>query len=71
MESPFFSILMCVYNNIEFLEKSINSVLQQKEPSFELLILDNSDVNRKQSQEALMEISNRDKRIEIFQNQEN
>lgn len=71
MKQVFFSILMCVYNKTEILEKAVNSVLEQSETSWELLILDNSDENREKTWGMLTEISNRDGRIKIFKSSEN
>lgn len=71
MNKVFFSILMCVYNKTEFLEKAIHSVLQQQEPSWELLILDNSDSNREETWAILTKYSCKDKRIRIFRNDGN
>lgn len=71
MEDVFFSVFMCVYNHTELLQQAINSVLQQSEPSFELLILDNSDHNREKSWQLLTENSKQDLRIRIFQSGEN
>lgn len=71
MEEIFFSVFMCVYNHTELLQQAINSVLQQSEPSFELLILDNSDYNRENTWKLLVENSNKDSRVKIFQSSEN
>lgn len=71
MEDIFFSVLMCVYNHTELLQQAINSVLQQSEPCFELLILDNSDQNKANTWKILVENSNKDSRVKVFQSSEN
>lgn len=71
MEDIFFSVFMCVYNHTELLQQAINSVLQQSEPSFELLILDNSDHNKENTWKILTENSIKDLRVKIFQSSEN
>ena len=40
MQSPFFSVIIPTYNRKEFLKKAINSVLEQTEKDWELLIVD-------------------------------
>ncbi len=44
-ERPFFSYMMCVYNDTSLLNAAINSLLKQSFPKWELIILDNSDKN--------------------------
>lgn len=71
MEDIFFSVFMCVYNHTELLQQAINSVLRQSEPSFELLILDNSDHNKENTWKILTENNIKDLRVKIFQSSEN
>ncbi len=71
MEKPVFSILMCVYNYIELLEKSIKSVTGQEETAWELLILDNSDRNREAVWQVLTEYAREDSRIHIYRAERN
>lgn len=69
--SPVFSILMCVYNHTELLEIAIRSVLDQSEASWELLILDNSDLNKDVSWKILNQFAEQEDRIHIFRNDRN
>lgn len=71
MENILFSIFMCVYNKSELLVQSVKSVLEQEEASFELLILDNSDVNRENTWRILSRLAKEDSRIKIFRSDEN
>lgn len=71
MERVLFSVFMCVYNKTELLEKSVRSVLEQEEASFELLILDNSDRNRENTWKILSRLAEDDHRIKIFQSWKN
>ena len=68
---PVFSILMCVYNQTELLDYAISSVQNQRETSWELLILDNSDKNRDVSWKMLGQYAANDSRIHIFRNGRN
>ena len=57
---PAISIIMPIHNTEEFLEQSIQSVLQQTHQNFELLLLnDNSMDNSKQIIDKFVEIDNR------------
>ncbi len=42
---PFFSVIIPTYNRAGFLERSINSVLQQSYPNFELIIIDDGSTD--------------------------
>lgn len=44
-ESPYFSIILPTYNRASFLARSINSVLIQAEPDFELIIVDDGSTD--------------------------
>lgn len=44
-DKPFFSIIIPTYNRAQLLTKAIESVLQQKEPSWELIIIDDGSTD--------------------------
>ena len=46
MKNYFFSIIMPVYNREYFLEKSIESVVSQNYPNFELIVVDDGSTDR-------------------------
>lgn len=45
VETPVFSFLMCVYNDVSLLNNAISSLINQSFDQWELIILDNSDKN--------------------------
>lgn len=61
------TVILPVYNGMEFLERSITSVLQQSFTNFELLIID--DCSTDGSREYLTGIQ--DNRVKVFLNEEN
>ena len=58
------SIIMPVYNCEEYLEESINSVLEQTLQEWELLCIDDGSTDK--SAEILKEYANKDNRIRVF-----
>jgi glycosyltransferase involved in cell wall biosynthesis len=67
MDSPSISVIMPVYNGQRFLEKSIQSILNQSYIDFEFIIVDDCSTDRTLS---IVESFN-DKRIHIIQNSHN
>jgi len=59
---PFFSVIVTVYNKSHFIEKTIESILNQSFNDFELIIIDDGSTDK--SLELLNEI--KDERITIF-----
>ncbi|MBR1391530.1 MAG: glycosyltransferase [Lachnospiraceae bacterium] len=70
MEIPFFSIIMCTYNDDSFLDEAIGSVLTQSYENWELLILDNSTCGN-HVWEKLCQYSEKDDRIHIMRSEKN
>lgn len=64
-KSPFFSVIMPVYNSAEFLNDSISSVLNQSFHNFELIIAD--DHSTDDSWSICQKFAGRDKRIKLTQ----
>ena len=63
------SVIMPYYNNFEFVEKSVNSVLSQTHKKFELIIIyDDTDLRMLKK---IKEIRKKDKRIRILINRKN
>ena len=69
MTNKLISVIFATYNeNYFFLEKSINSILNQTYKNFELIIvLEPDDINS----EYLFKLSKSDERIKIFHNENN
>lgn len=67
-EIPFFSIIMPVYNAENYIEKSINSVLDQTFTNFELIIIDDCS---KDDSYSICEKFKKDKRIILKRNDNN
>ena len=61
---PLISIIMPFYNDKEHIEQTINSLLNQTFPTFEILIIDDGS-NDKESVEKLKEIQKLDSRIKV------
>ena len=61
---PLISIIMPFYNDKEHIEQTINSLLNQTFPAFEILIIDDGS-NDKESVEKLKEIQKLDSRIKV------
>lgn len=67
-QTPFFSIIMPVYNAEKYIEQSINSVLNQTFTKFELIIIDDCS---KDSSYSICEKLKNDKRIVLKKNKQN
>ena len=68
-KKPLVSIGMPVYNEEQFIGKSIDSLLQQEFESFELIISDNASTDR--TSEICIEYKNKDHRIKYYCNEKN
>ncbi|WP_417427781.1 glycosyltransferase family 2 protein [Halpernia sp.] len=64
-----FSILMCNYNNANYISQAIDSVLKQSFENWELSIVD--DCSTDNSMEIIKEYESIDSRIKVFLNSEN
>lgn len=62
--SPLVSVIIPTFNAAEFIEETINSVLQQSYSNFEILITDDSSSD--DTWNILMDYSKKDKRIKVF-----
>ena len=62
---PLISIIMPFYNDKEHIKQTINSVLNQTFPAFEVIIVDDGS-NDKKSLEKLEEIQKLDNRIKVY-----
>lgn len=69
MSSPFFSVLMPVYNSQKFLRRAVDSVLHQSFQDFELIIVD--DCSTDGSADILQEYQQQDKRVVIAKTKAN
>ncbi|MBN2789998.1 MAG: glycosyltransferase family 2 protein [Candidatus Delongbacteria bacterium] len=65
---PLISILMPVRNSEQFLTMTINSILDQTENNWELIVV--NDHSEDSSQQILEDFSNKDRRITVLQNEE-
>jgi len=69
MECELVSIIIPVYNRENFVKDAIDSAINQKYKNIEIIIGDNCSTDN--TWEVLQEYAQKDKRIHIFQNQEN
>ena len=69
MNNPLVSVIISTYNNSNFLEKSIQSVLDQSYKNIEILILDDKSTDN--SKTILEEISNKHFNLKILHNDKN
>ncbi len=69
MQKPKISIIMPVYNSEAYMEKSINSILNQTLKELELICI--NDTSKDNSLKVLQKISKKDKRLIILDNQKN
>ena len=60
---------MSVYNGLPYLQKSIDSILNQTYKDFEFIIID--DCSTDKTWNILSEYAQKDKRIRLFKNEEN
>ncbi len=67
--APKVSIVLPTYNGEKYLRESINSVISQSYPSWELIIVD--DCSSDSTPSILDEFKNKDPRIKIFRNTSN
>ncbi len=61
---PDISVVMCVYNDSGYLSRSLDSILEQEEVNFELIVIDDGSID--DSFKILKEYKNADKRIKLF-----
>lgn len=68
MESiaPFFSIIMPIYNADAYIEKAINSILEQSFADFELILVDDCSIDN--SLIICRQYAEKDKRIKVLKN---
>ncbi len=66
---PFFSLIMPVYNAEKFLDKSIDSVLEQTFKDFELILVD--DCSKDDSYELCNKYALNDNRVKLLKNESN
>ncbi len=64
-KNPLISVIVPFFNSYKYIEQTVNSVLNQTFPYFEILIIDDGSKDQK-SLEKLEEIEKLDKRIKIF-----
>lgn len=69
MNQPLVSIITPSFNSSRFIEDTINSVLTQTYPHFELIIVD--DCSKDNSWEMISAFSKKDERIKIYQLEKN
>ena len=67
--TPYFSVVMPVYNGQAYVSSAIESVLKQTDPDWEFIIVD--DCSLDQTPEILNQFAKKDLRIRIFRNQQN
>jgi len=68
-KKPRVSIGIPVYNGENYLEKALNSILQQSYQDFEIVICDNASTDK--TKEICVDYSRRDRRIRYFRNRNN
>ncbi|WP_068986193.1 MULTISPECIES: glycosyltransferase family 2 protein [Lysinibacillus] len=69
MNHPLVSIITPSFNSSRFIEDTVNSVLNQTYPHFELIIVD--DCSKDNSLEMITAFSKKDERIKIYQLEKN
>jgi len=67
MDSPFFSIIIPTYNRAKFIQKTIESVLNQDFRDFELIIIDNKSTDT--TKQIILSFD--DARLKFFENDKN
>lgn len=61
--NPFFSVIIPVYNGEKFIERAINSVINQSYEKFEIIVIDNCSTDS--TREIVNKLSNCDSRIKL------
>ena len=64
--APFISVILSIFNGENFLEKSINSVLEQTYGNFELIIID--DCSNDNTYNLVLDFAKKDSRVKIIKN---
>jgi glycosyltransferase involved in cell wall biosynthesis len=67
LKSPFFSVIIPTFNQAEFLNKAIKSVLEQTYKDYELIIIDNFSTDN--TEEIIKNFNN--KKIQYYKNSNN
>ena len=68
-ETPLISVVMSVYNNIDYIEKAVASILAQSYEHFEFLIFDDGSTDGTRAK--LQQYAQQDPRIKLTLNEEN
>lgn len=66
---PKVSVIIPTYNAVKTIEKTVNSVLEQTEKDFEIILVD--DVSSDETYSVLKKLANKDERILCFKNKHN
>ena len=69
ISTPKVSVLMSVYNGSRYLQKSLESILNQTFTDFEFIIIDDGSTDN--TWEILTKYADQDQRIKLFKNEEN
>ena len=69
MNKSLVSVLLPVLNGEEYIQKAAFSILNQSYKELELLIIDDGSIDN--SYQMCMKISDHDKRVKVFKNQNN
>ncbi|NPA33641.1 MAG: glycosyltransferase [Chlorobi bacterium] len=68
-EPILFSVVIPTYNREKFLRRTVESVLAQTYPHFEIIIIDNKSTDN--TFQIAQQLASEDKRIRVFQNEKN
>lgn len=68
IKEPVVSVIIPFYNDKDYIEQSVNAILNQTFPLFELLIIDDGSKDE-ESLAKLEEVAKKDKRIKVFHKQ--
>lgn len=69
VNKPFFSVIMPVYNAVPFLQRAIESILEQTYTNFELILVDDQSTDN--SYDICESYLKKDNRIKLYQMQQN
>ena len=69
MKTPKISVIMSAYNSEKFISKSIDSILAQTFKNFELIIINDSSIDK--TKDIIETYRKKDKRIKIICNRQN